>query len=418
MSVLLANVSKKQALIYAGFLVAYEFLTYIANDMAMPAMIKVVATFKAPETAIADSLTTYLLGGASLQIILGPLSDRYGRRPVMLFGVLSFFLFTIAIACSQSINQYLIMRFFEGMGLCFIAVVGYSTLQEIFSEIDAIRLMAIMANIAIIAPLIGPLVGAGFVSFFSWRYIFVIIAILSLITFIGLYYFMPESVGQKQTDGTMIKRMELSIYSIYKNYRKLIFNSVFVFGSFALGIIYLPLIAWIGLSPTILIGKSGLSMLHYGLLQLPVFGAYIWGVVVLQRIVVYRTIKQMILLGSALTIPNIFLIYLFPLIINFNYTWLMPGLIGYFFGLGILVAPLTRLILFSTRVTKGTASALMNFIGMTIQAFGVEIANLIYQSHNNSYFALFCVFSGILYSVVIIFCFSANKKRLALSTPG
>src|SRR5581483_8516613 len=140
---LLANVSRRQVLFYAAFLVAYEFLTYIANDMAMPAMIRVVSTFHGPETAIASSLTAYVLGGASLQIFLGPISDRYGRRPIMLFGVFFFFLFTIALAGSNSINQFLIMRFFEGMGLCFIVVIGYATLQEIFAEMDAIRLIAI-----------------------------------------------------------------------------------------------------------------------------------------------------------------------------------------------------------------------------------------------------------------------------------
>ena len=88
MALPLINITGKQARIFACFLVLYEFLTYIANDMIMPGMIQVVETFKAPESAIASSLSIYVLGGASLQLILGPLSDRFGRRPVMLFGVI------------------------------------------------------------------------------------------------------------------------------------------------------------------------------------------------------------------------------------------------------------------------------------------------------------------------------------------
>ncbi len=64
----LINISKKQAYLFAGFLVMYEFLTYVANDMIMPGMIQVVHTFKGPESAVATSLTAYILGGASLQI--------------------------------------------------------------------------------------------------------------------------------------------------------------------------------------------------------------------------------------------------------------------------------------------------------------------------------------------------------------
>ncbi|WP_419419376.1 MFS transporter [Legionella sp. D16C41] len=128
----LINISRKQALSFASFLVLYQFLTYIANDMIMPGMIQVVTSFQGPESAIATSLTAYILGGASLQLFLGPISDRIGRRPVMLAGAILFFVFTAFIACSNSIGQFLLARYFEGMGLCFIGVIGYATLQEIF----------------------------------------------------------------------------------------------------------------------------------------------------------------------------------------------------------------------------------------------------------------------------------------------
>ena len=112
MAQLLINISRKQAFVYAKFLVLYEFLTYIANDMIMPGMIKVVESFHGSESAVATSLTAYVLGGASLQLFLGPLSDRFGRRPVMLFGALLFFIFTLLIASTTTIDQFLIARFF------------------------------------------------------------------------------------------------------------------------------------------------------------------------------------------------------------------------------------------------------------------------------------------------------------------
>ena len=94
----LIPITRKQALLFAAFLVLYEFLTYIANDMIMPGMINVVSTFHGKESDIASSLSLYILGGASLQLFLGPLSDAYGRRPVMLTGALVFLLFTIRLS--------------------------------------------------------------------------------------------------------------------------------------------------------------------------------------------------------------------------------------------------------------------------------------------------------------------------------
>ena len=204
MSEPLLPITYRQAVLFACFLVFYEFLTYIANDMIMPAMIDVVKSFNSPESTIATSLTMYILGGASLQLVLGPVSDAFGRRPSMLLGACLFFLFTLLIASSNSMNQFLIARFFQGMGLCFIGVIGYATIQELFAEMDAIRIIAIMANAAILAPLLGPLMGALVIHYTSWRWIFIMIAIGALIALWGLWRYMPEPIGQVKRDGELI----------------------------------------------------------------------------------------------------------------------------------------------------------------------------------------------------------------------
>src|ERR1700677_583740 len=108
--------------------------------MIMPAMVSIIDYFNAPESAIELSVTAFLMGGASLQLFLGPLSDRLGRRPIMLFGCLLFLVATLILPFSKTITQFLLARFFEGMGLCFIGVVGYAALNEIFDEKDAIRI--------------------------------------------------------------------------------------------------------------------------------------------------------------------------------------------------------------------------------------------------------------------------------------
>ncbi|NDH67476.1 MAG: MFS transporter [Gammaproteobacteria bacterium] len=76
----LIAITRKHAILFAAYLVFYEFLVYIANDMIMPGMLTVVQDFHADESRIATSLTAYILGGASLQLLLGPISDRFGRQ--------------------------------------------------------------------------------------------------------------------------------------------------------------------------------------------------------------------------------------------------------------------------------------------------------------------------------------------------
>ncbi len=404
----LIPITRTEALLFAGFLVLYEFLTYIANDMIMPGMIDVVNTFNGRESDIATSLTLYILGGASLQLFLGPLSDAYGRRPIMLTGAVVFFVFTVWIACSSSMHQFLIARFFEGMGLCFISVIGYATLQEIFEEMDAIRLMAMMSNISILAPLLGPLAGALFVHYFNWRFIFVMIAAFALISLLGLAWKMPESVGQTKRDGSAIPRVPLSPKTIMHNYKRLSMNRSFMLASMGLGLAGLPCVAWIGLAPVILVTVGKLSLMEYGIWQIPIFGAIIAGNMTLRRLTHTCSLEKLLKIGSLVLGSGLALMLILQVFFSTGFVGLIPGLMLYFFGLGIVGSPLSRFVLFSTQIAKGTASALMSMILMSVQAIGVQFVNLLYSGHSNFIFSFYCFAVGVIYLIVM---YAASRFR-------
>ena len=154
----------RQALLFPLCLVLYEFSTYIGNDMIQPGMLAVVQEFQVGNEWVPTSMTAYLAGGMFLQWLLGPLSDRIGRRPVMLTGVVWFIVTCLATLLAQTIEQFTLLRFLQGISLCFIGAVGYAAIQESFEEAVCIKITALMANVALIAPLLGPLVGAAWVA--------------------------------------------------------------------------------------------------------------------------------------------------------------------------------------------------------------------------------------------------------------
>lgn len=402
----LLRITYRRAVIFACFLVLYEFLTYIANDMIMPAMIFVVDEFHAPETAIARSLSTYILGGASLQLLLGPLSDRYGRRPVMLCGAVLFCVFTVALAFTHSINWFLILRCFEGMGLCFISVVGYAVLQEMFDEMDAIRLIAVMASVAILAPLIGPLAGALFLHIFSWRFIFIFIGVGALFALWGLWRFMPESIGAQLRDGTYIQSTPFTVRVVMKNYLRLLGHSSVLCGGIAYGLLAIPCVAWIALSPKMLVQDAHYSLLDYGLWQLPIFGSFVVGNITLSKLSRHFTTGQLINFGACLTVLGLFAMLVLPLIHTGGAICLIPGLMLYSFGYSVVATPMNRWILFSNNVGKGTVSGFICVLSMLLQALGIEVINELYTRDQVVLFGVYCFAIGILYSV---FLFVARK---------
>ncbi len=402
-------ITKKHALTFACFFVMYEFLTYIANDMIMPGMIHVVHSFNAAETTIATSLTVYILGGASLQVILGPISDSYGRRPMMLLGAFLFFIFTIFIACSNSMSQFLTARFFQGMGLCFIGVIGYATIQEIFEEMDAIRIISIMANVAILAPLLGPLMGAVVIHYTSWRYIFITIALGALIALWGLWRYMPEPIGQIKRNGELTPKAKFSAKKVFENYKSLFSNKIFCFATLAAGTVGIPCLAWIALSPIILIVEAKLTIIQYALWQIPVFGATILGNWFLHHLTYRYQIKQIILLGCIIMVIGAVLTSLLPYLFGNVYYYLLPGTIIYFFALSIINAPLNRYCLFVTPISKGTASAVISLGIMVIGAIGTETGNLFYVHHNNLHFGLYCNITELLFFIFTGLIFLIDK---------
>lgn len=403
-------IPRKTTLIFACFLVFYEFLTYIANDMILPGMIHVVRSFHAPESAVASSLTAYLLGGASLQLFLGPLSDFYGRRPMMLLGAFLFVLFTFLITLSNSMEQFLIARFFQGMGLCFIAVIGYATIQELCEEMDAIRLIAIMANAAILAPLLGPLIGSIIIHYKSWQFIFMIIGFGGLIALWGLWCYMPESLMSKRDPNHKNLQSSLSFKVVYLNYKALFSNRKFCATALALGLVGVPCLTWIALSPIILIIKGKLTVIQYGLWQLPIFGATILGNWCLHRLTYKYGLKKIILIGSKILLFGILLTALLPYMFGEHYYYLIPGTVIYFFALGVVTSPLNRYCLFITKVSKGTASAIISLNVMLIGALGIEIANYMFKKHSNLSLGLLFILISALFLLMLFIALKPKKN--------
>lgn len=386
----------RRALLFPLCLVLFEFTTYIANDMIQPGMLAVVADFNASIEWVPTSMTAYLAGGMFLQWLLGPLSDRRGRRPVMLVGVAFFVVTCLAILLVTSIEQFIAMRFLQGIGLCFIGAVGYATIQESFEEAVCIKITALMANVALIAPLLGPLAGAALIHVAPWQSMFVIFAVLGAISFAGLWRAMPETASRKGE--------KLSVGAMWHDYKQVLANRRFLCGSLALGFASLPLLAWIAQSPVILISGEKLSTVEYGVLQVPIFGALIIGNLALARLSGKTSILQLIRYGAGPMIIGLMIAAGSTLYSSHAYLWMTAGLSLYAFGIGLANAGLVRLTLFSSDISKGTVSAAMGMISMMVFTLGIEFAKVAYLWGNSGIFNLFNLISGLLWlGLVMIF---------------
>ncbi|WP_211471161.1 MFS transporter [Collimonas humicola] len=377
-----------KTLMFPLALVLFEFSVYIANNMIQPGMLTITQEFGASAAWMASAMTAFLFGGALLQWLFGPLSDRIGRRPVMLGGTLLFILSCLATLLSKSIESFILLRVIQGVGLCFITSVGYAVVQEAFEEKAAVKVTAMMANVALIAPLVGPVAGAFMIEIWPWRMVFVFIAGVSIVAFVGLLVHMPETVRKRQG--------RIPLVQIWHDYGAVLSNRYFLRGALAMPLLALPLFGWIAMSPVILVVDAGMSAIEYGLWQIPIFGSLIAGNLLLAR----KTDRWR--LGASINYA------LYPIMAGASLMLTGAALFGqvYFviagialllFGQGLAFAVLMRFTLTESLVSKGTVAAAIGMLSMLIYGFGIEIYKLLYLHFGMTGFAVLSALTIFIY---------------------
>ncbi|HCN6880584.1 TPA: MFS transporter [Escherichia coli] len=352
-------------------LILYDFAAYLSTDLIQPGIINVVRDFNADVSLAPAAVSLYLAGGMALQWLLGPLSDRIGRRPVLITGALIFTLACAATMFTTSMTQFLIARAIQGTSICFIATVGYVTVQEAFGQTKGIRLMAIITSIVLIAPIIGPLSGAALMHFVHWKVLFAIIAIMGFISFVGLLLAMPETVKRGA--------VSFSAKSVLRDFRNVFCNRQFLFGAATISLSYIPMMSWVAVSNAIVAR----------FVKDPTEPRFIWRAVPIQLVGL-----ALLIIGNLLS-PHVWL-------------WSVLGTSLYAFGIGLIFPTLFRFTLFSNNLPKGTVSASLNMVILMVMSVSVEIGRWLWFNGGRLPFHLLAVVAG----VIVVFTLAGLLNRV------
>lgn len=397
--------SKKQLYLFALFLVLYEFTVYAANDMILPGMLNVVHEFDVSVKYVALSLVYYILGNTLLQLFLGPLAERLEKRKLLLIGNIIFIITGILMLFTTNISQFLLIRCLEGLGVAVIAV-GYSLIHENFSDKDAVKIISLMGNIAILAPLIGPLIGALIVSYLNWRFVFVLIVALSVITFIFLRKYTPANINKQKTP--------LIWSNIFYEYLNVLKNSNFKLGIFISSSLIIPTISWIAIAPTMLIDNLKLSYAKYIGFQLIAIGGFSCCSIFMQFITGKLKLTSILKIGTLLVIIGAIINFL-SIFTDLELTlyFISIGLFIFGFGAGMCNGIIIRLILREKGYSANYAMSMMVFLQTLIMMLSLSIINrimLIFNFHTIC-FSLINSIVGFVVSYFIVVFSKRYKNR-------
>lgn len=366
------NTKRPTHLLFPLLLVCYEVATYLSNDMYLPALPLIANDLQVSQQQVQLSLTTWFLGATSLQLILGPLSDRYGRRPILLSGGILFILSSCICALTSQIHILLIARFLQGATVCSMITAGYASIHEYYNQKQAIRLLALMSSITVLAPAFGPLIGNFILYFADWHTIFWLLTLWATLVIGLLFKWMPET-------NPPANRHPLNISTLGKNYFAILSNSHFLTPLLIFCLLFCGLILWISTGPFMVAHEFGSSSLLFGIAQIFIFGCYAlvshWIKFLIERINPALLIKRGIYLtctGSMLGIlctklwPNSLVSIIFVMVL-------------YAAGAGLALAPLNRATIEASTEPMGTRMAIFSTSMSAFGSMGSLLASLFYN---------------------------------------
>ena len=178
---------------------AISALPPLSIDMYLPAIPGMADSLNTQISTIQNSLSIFLLSFGFGMLLFGPLSDRYGRRPLAIFGLAGFGLASLGLTLSPTAELFLVFRFFQGLLGSAATVVIPAIIRDCFGK-DTARGMSTVTMIMLTAPLVAPLVGSTLLTFSDWRAIFLVLTLYSVVVLVLTILKLPETLPAATAD--------------------------------------------------------------------------------------------------------------------------------------------------------------------------------------------------------------------------
>lgn len=351
-----------------------EMAAYLSNDMYLPALTAVMKDLNLSAAELQTTLTAWFLGASSMQLIIGPLSDRFGRRPILIVGMLLFVISSLLCFLSQSLALLLLARFLQGSTVCCVIVAGYASIHELFDQREAIHLLARMNSIIVLAPAFGPFVGSVILMFSSWRGIFGFLMLFGLGVLVTLILFMPEPLAPEKRQAFRWQQLFKQYFAIISNLGFWLFliPNLAIFGGF---------IAWLAAGPFYVVEAFHHEPLIFGLYQILICGFYILGNKWVRPLMEKIGVSSLIKLGLGVALVAGILTTSLALIYPQFLGGLILGTALFALGFGLSSASTQRLAIESSDQPMGLRMAVVSTLLGLSGLIATSLVGVFYHGH-------------------------------------
>ncbi len=384
---------RPDSLAVTALLTALVALGPISTDLYLPSLPGMARSFGGDIPAVQLTLSVFLVGLATAQLICGPLSDRYGRRPVLLFGLALYVAASIACAFAPSISALVAARLVQAFGACVGPVLGRAIVRDVHGRAGAARVLAYMSAAMAVAPALGPILGGFLEVWFGWRANFLVLVIYGAGGLVAASALLPET--NRRPDPLAARPTR-----ILAGYRGLIGHRAYVGYVLCCAFAYSGIFAFISGSSFVLVDIVGLGPDAYGFCFAGVVVGYIAGTLLAGRLSPRLGIDRLIAAGAGISLAGGAILAGLAIAGITGVAAIVGPMLIYMVGTGLVlpnsiagaVGPFPR--------AAGAASALLGFTQMTLAALlGIGVAQL----HNDTAMPMTTAIAGAAVATLLSF---------------
>ena len=270
-------------------------LAPLAMDIYLPSTPSMTRALSATPGEVQLTISVYMLGWGVAQLVAGPVSDRYGRKPALIGGLLIFIAASIACALSTTIGALVAARFVQALAMATVVVVPRAIVRDLFEGDRAAHMLSTMMLVLSVAPVAAPLLGAELQLRLGWQSSFAFVAIYAVLACCAVVFALPETLARPDVDALRPRRMFGNWLNALRSPRLvgyLIINTAATCGLFA----FLTGSAFVFVD-ALESGERGFA-LHFGAVML---GSFI-GAWLARRVVIRIGLERVIAYGSVMLV--------------------------------------------------------------------------------------------------------------------
>lgn len=397
------NQLKLSTLSFAALLAGLSSIGPFSIDTFLPAMRAIGESLNSTPVAIQQALTLYLFCYGLMMLWYGALSDSFGRRPIILISLIVFFFASIGCQFAQSLNELLIYRAIQGLSGGTGLIIGRAMIRDLFSGIQAQKIMSHVTMMFALSPAIAPIIGGWLFEWFDWRAIFLFMALFAFTLFVLCCIFLPESHAPS-------KRQAFHFKTLLKNYFAIGQHKGFLFLAFTIAFNFSGTFLYIASAPILLTQHLKLAPTEFIWLFAPLVSGIILGSGLAGKLAGKRSLKTLVIMAYLCMLTSCFLNVFIAATFEPSVPLSVLPITLYTFGMSLLSPSLSIVVLEFFPMLRGTTSSLQGFTQTTLTSLIAGfVAPLLWGSPLNiALGALTCLCVGL--SMLVMFHYWQKKQ--------